>query len=238
MKSNDFKLEFVWRCRFFCYNPLRPCIEFLIFAFMKAIMGIQASLAWALLFGKTAVLENPEVSYGNPERLDLLSARELFDLLQKVQEKLQEKGYAVSIDKADAAIPLEPQTLHIGKDYRIYIDCFGLKEIILRPLLRTVFILFLRHPEGIRIKDKAAYRDELLDIYAHIFPTLDEDIRRERIDRLIAPGQNAFSENLSHLNKALSSLLGQAAAPYQVYGTNGHPRRIILDPVLVIWEEQ
>ena len=203
---------------------------------MKALMGIQASLAWALLFGKTAVLEEPEVLYGDPERLDLLSARELFDLLQKVQDKLQEKGYTVHIDKADEVLPLEPQTLHISKDYRIYFDCFGLKEIILRPLLRTVFILFLRHPEGIRIKDKAAYRDELLDIYAHIFPTLDEDIRRERIDRLIAPGQNAFSENLSHLNKALSSLLGQAAASYHVYGTNGHPRRILLDPVLVVWE--
>lgn len=65
-------------------------------------MGIQARVAWEILFGKTAVLEEPEVSYGNPEQLDLLSARELLDLLQNVQEKLQEKGYAVSIDKADA----------------------------------------------------------------------------------------------------------------------------------------
>ncbi|MBQ9184298.1 MAG: hypothetical protein IJ151_00295 [Bacteroidales bacterium] len=203
---------------------------------MKALMGIQASLAWAILFGKTAVLEEPEVPYGDPERLDLLSAQELFDLLQKVQEKLKEKGYSVNIDKADKSLPMESQTLHISKDYRIYIDCFGLKEIILRPLLRTVFILFLRHPEGIRIKDKAAYRDELMDIYTRIFPNLDTDIRRERIDRLIAPGQNAFSENLSHLNKALSSLLGQAASPYQVYGTNGHPRRIMLDPIFVVWE--
>ena len=59
-------------------------------------------MAWEILFGKTAVLEETEVSYGNPEQLDLLSARELFDLLQNVQEKLQEKCYAVSIDKADA----------------------------------------------------------------------------------------------------------------------------------------
>lgn len=203
---------------------------------MKEMMGIQARVAWEILFGKTAVLEEPEVSYGNPEQLDLLSARELLDLLQNVQEKLQEKGYAVSIDKADAPLSPEPQTLHISKDYRILIDCLGLKEIPLRPLLRTVFILFLKHPEGIRIKEKQAYRQELLDIYAHIFPNLDPDICRERIDRLVAPGQNAFSENLSHLNKALSAILGPNASPYQVYGTNGHPRRILLDPVYVVWE--
>lgn len=203
---------------------------------MKELMGIQARVAWEILFGKTGVLEEPEVPYGDPERLDLLSARELFDLLQKVQEKLQEKGYDVSIDKADGPISPEPQTLHISKDYRILIDCLGLKEITLRPLLRAVFILFLRHPEGIRIKEKQAYREELLDIYAHIFPNLDPDICRERIDRLIAPGQNAFSENLSHLNRALTSILGPDASPYQVYGSNGRPRRILLDPVYVVWE--
>lgn len=203
---------------------------------MKELMGIQARVAWEILFGKTGVLEEPEVKYGDSERLDLLSARELFDLLQKVQEKLQEKGYDVSIDKAAGPISPEPQTLHISKDYRILIDCLGLKEITLRPLLRAVFILFLRHPEGIRIKEKQAYRDELLDIYAHIFPNLDPDICRERIDRLIAPGQNAFSENLSHLNRALTSILGPDASPYQVYGSNGRPRRILLDPVYVVWE--
>lgn len=203
---------------------------------MKELMGIQARVAWEILFGKTGVLEEPEVKYGDSERLDLLSARELFDLLQKVQEKLQEKGYDVSIDKADGPISPEPQTLHISKDYRILIDCLGLKEITLRPLLRAVFILFLRHPEGIRIKEKQAYREELLDIYAHIFPNLDPDICRERIDRLIAPGQNAFSENLSHMNRALTSILGPDASPYQVYGSNGRPRRILLDPVYVVWE--
>ena len=203
---------------------------------MKELMGIQARVAWEILFGGTAVFEEPEVPYGNPERLDLLSARELFDLLQKVQDKLKEKGYSISIDKADGPIEPQPQTLHIGKDYRIYIDCLGLKEIPIRPLLRTVFILFLKHPEGIRIKEKDAYREELMDIYAHIFPNLDQDICRERIERLIAPGQNAFSENLSHLNRALSSILGPAASLYQVYGTNGRPRRILLDPVYVIWE--
>ena len=203
---------------------------------MKEVMGIQARVAWEIIFGKAGVLEEPELPYGDPERLDLLSARELFDLLQKVQEKLQEKGYVVSIDKADELLSAEPQTLHISKDYRISIDCLGLKEIPLRPLLRTVFILFLRHPGGIRIKEKHAYRQELLDIYAHIFPNLDPDICRERIDRLIAPGQNAFSENLSHLNKALGAILGPNASPYQVYGTNGNPRRILLDPVYVVWE--
>lgn len=199
-------------------------------------MGIQARVAWEILFGGTSVLEEPEVPYGDAERLDLLSTRELFDLLQKVQDKLKEKGYSISIDKADDPLNPQLQTLHIGKDYRIFIDCLGLKEIPLRPLLRAVFILFLKHPEGIRIKEKDAYREELMDIYAHIFPNLDQDICRERIDRLIAPGQNAFSENLSHLNRALGSILGTNASLYRVYGTNGHPRRILLDSMYVIWE--
>lgn len=213
-----------------------PYPEFPIFATMKEQMGIQARVAWEILFGKDAVLEEPKVPYGDPERLDLLSACELFDLLQKVQEKLLEKGYVVTIDTANGPINQEPQTLHISKDFHIFIDCFGLKEILLSPLLKTVFILFLKHPEGIRIKEKQAYRQELLDIYAHIFPNLDPDIGLERINRLIAPGQNAFSENLSHLNRALSSILGPNASPYQVYGTKGHPRRILLDPVYVTWE--
>ena len=206
-------------------------------------IGFEARLVWELLFGNTCTdeLQEPAVPYGNPERLDLLSARELLDLMYRVQDILEEKGYSPApydvCPSVTAPIP-DAFSIRVSKDYRIFILGPNPRELALRPLLRTVFILFLRHPEGILLKEREAYKNELLEIYACIVPNLDEDIRRQRIERLASPDENTFSESLSHLNRKLDTLLDAYAPNVQVYGSNGNPRRINLNPMYVHWEER
>lgn len=215
---------------------------------MAVVAGIEARLAWAILFGESAtgLLEEPATSYGTAEELDLLSARELLALLGRIRTLLAAKGYDIS-DRGDSPSQMQgPATLLIDRDYRVFVTfpeeaVPGSKELALQPILKTVFILFLKHPEGISLKDRAAYQAELDAIYTRICPNLDPDARARRIARLVSPLDNSFSEKLSNLNKHLENFLSRhlpptEAAHYQIRGQRGLPRRIALDPLFVRWE--
>ena len=192
-------------------------------------IGIEARLAWALLTGEgNYCLEEGGSPYAY-EALELLEARELFNLMGRIRETLAARGIEADEDHSG-----EPTVVHIGKKYDIRI---GGIELPLQPLLKTIFIFFLRHPEGICLKDRANYTDEISSIYAVISPETSETVREQRMVRLLSPLDNSFSEKLTNLNKRLEEILGKEQSPlYKVQGSNGHPRRIPLSTIYVEWE--
>ena len=107
----------------------------------------------------------------------------------------------------------------------------------LRPLVKALFILFLRHPEGIRLKERARFESELADIYSVILPNTDPQYREKRIRRMMDLADNSFSEKASVLNARLEELLPKSIADgYKIQGLNGHPRRIPLAELAVEWQ--
>lgn len=54
--------------------------------------------------------------------------------------------------------------LVVTEDYRFVLEDYH-KEVELQPVHKTVYLLFLAHPEGIEFKRLAEYREELMDEY-------------------------------------------------------------------------
>ena len=196
--------------------------------------GIEARIVWALICQNNS-LRDPGADYAG--LLDGMEAAELLALMGKVLERLRELE-ARDAAKASASElpPPEPSTLYIDKEYNIHLDAPDGSILPLRPMVRAIFILFLKHPEGIRLKERDLFEAELSRIYAVIAPNTSADDRDRRISRLMDLSDNAFSENASALNARLEELFPRGAAShYRIQGTNGHPRRIPLDPIKVIW---
>ena len=198
--------------------------------------SIEAQLMWLILSGHQGVLEEPAVDYGG--MLERMEAAELLELLEKLQERLRAMGITADVPgtmpEPEVAGPVD---LYIDRLYTIRMSAPDGPVLPLRPLVKALFILFLRHPEGILLKQRDRYRQELEDIYAVISPnTAKEDIR-VRIGRLVNLQDNSFSEKASVLNARLEELLPSGMAEdYKIQGYNGHPRRIMLNPLLVHWE--
>lgn len=203
---------------------------------METMAGIQARLAWALLFQGT--LEEPDGEYG--WMLDGMKTAELLALMREVQGRLRElEGRPRLLEGADsqfAEMFPAPATLYIDQHYNIRLDGPQGMALPLRPLLKALFILFLRHPEGIRFKERARFEEELAEIYAVILPHTDAETRAGRIRRMMDLADNSFSEKTSALNARLEELFPQTSDSYKVQGYNGHPRRIPLDPLKVVWQ--
>ena len=194
--------------------------------------GIEAQLMWQLLFaGSPGVLREPAEDYSG--LLEGMEAAELLALLEKVQERLKSFGIEANTIIESA----EPVKLFIDRRYKIRMGAANGPVLQLRPLVKALFILFLKHPEGIILKQREVFRQELEEIYSIISPdTLVEDVK-SRIDRLVNLQDNSFSEKASVLNARLEEVLPKGTADqYKIHGYNGHPRRIPLNPLMVEWE--
>ena len=186
---------------------------------------------WRLLYhGAGGRLEEPAVDYSG--MLDGMEAAELMALMTMVQERLKVIGLE------SFAEPVNPPVeLFIDKRYIIRMGDPNGPMLQLRPLVKTLFILFLRHPEGILLKQRDSFRTELEEIYSTINPNTFREYVKARIARLVDLEDNSFSEKASVLNARLEELLPEGiAGDYQIKGYNGCPRKIAVNPLLVHWE--
>ena len=89
-------------------------------------------------------------------------------------------------------------------------------EVQLSPVHRAVYLLFLRHEEGIEFKRLSEYHDELLSLYDRICPEGDQDKKRETVERLTNPLDNAINEKCSRIKSVFTSLMDDYSASYYI----------------------
>lgn len=89
-------------------------------------------------------------------------------------------------------------------------------------LPKAVFVLFTRHPEGIRLKSISDHSDELINIYKKLKPGIDSIDIRKRISRLVEPYSNSINENIVHLNRGLQG----CGFNLKIQGIRGHEYRL------------
>ena len=177
--------------------------------------------------GTDGALQEPRADYSS--LLESLEASELLSLIEMAQSRLQEI--------TNRNLSAEPDKLFIDSQYNIRLGSPQGATLPLRPLVKALFLLFLKHPEGILLKQRAQYAEELDEIYSVISPNVDRDERHRRILRLVDIQDNSFSEKASTLNATLDKILTPPLSQsYKINGTNGHPRRIPLSPLLVEWQ--
>ena len=86
------------------------------------------------------------------------------NLLEEVREriaKLRQRGIAEHLLEQLIHLDDRLSRLVVTSDYRILLPDYNDMEIKMEPLVKAVYLLFLRHPEGIMFKSLPDYRKEL-----------------------------------------------------------------------------
>lgn len=190
------------------------------------------------------VAKEPDVRYSVERRKDY--ADYLFDaeseaLIREIKERidaLRNKGVNTMIIHTIVDEGERLSSLLITKDYRIFLPEFQNLEIIMPALPKAVFILFLKHPEGIRFKDLADYHDELLSIYRAMNPIGGTQRQLQSIQAVTNPMSNSINEKCAQIREAFIKHFDDSLAKnYYITGKKGEPKRIALAPSLVVWEQ-
>ena len=125
-------------------------------------------------------------------------------------------------------------SIFITNDYRIFLKDYGMKEVVMPPLAKSLYILFLRHPKGILFKKLIDYHDELLSIYRTIYVHENIDRAKRSIRAMTNPMDNSINEKCSHIRAAfLGVIADNLAENYYVTGKRGEAKKIILDRSMV-----
>lgn len=124
--------------------------------------------------------------------------------------------------------------LHVTKEYKQLVLEDYSTEIELEPLMKTLYVFYLKHPEGVRRNDIQDHQEELQQIYTQITNKSDLEKVKKSIDSLVDISGKSFDEKISKIKKYLIDLLGEKLADnYVVFKSASEEYRIKLNPVKI-----
>ena len=178
--------------------------------------------------GSADAIEYPEAEALDPRTEKILSE------IRRMQEK-----YGVSIEELEIilgyTVKLSP--LHISRSGKLILSEYDGTEVKMPNISKALYFLYLRHPEGLRYKDIADHKDELLHLYSGITGRDDPQEIEKSIDLLVDPFGNALNVNSSRIKTAFRNVVSDRIARfYYIEGAAGDTKKVPLDRDLVIWE--
>ena len=162
------------------------------------------------------------------------------ELMEEVKErigKLRQRGIAEYLLERLIHPDDRLSRLVVTKDYRIVLPDYQDMEIKMEPLAKAVYLLFLKHPEGIAFKSLPDHRKELADIYTKLRPAGLTDRAMQSIEDVTNPLLNSINEKCARIRGAFVGEFDDYMAKYYyIDGKRGEVKKIALPRELVVWE--
>ena len=173
--------------------------------------------------------------------LDFQGEEESTDnLMEEVREriaKLRQRGIAEYILEQLIHPDNRLSRMVITKDMRILLPDYNNMEIKMEPLVKAVYLLFLKHPEGIAFKQLPDYREELTMIYNQLKPAGLTDRAIQSIEDVTNPMLNSINEKCARIRASfLCQFDDYMAKSYYIDGQRGEGKKIALPRNLITWE--
>ena len=184
----------------------------------------------------------PSRSFGlSRRRLSKASPKEndvemMMSEVQKLVERLRQSGVGEIALQRLFKPTQELSRMHIRYG-RIFLPDYNNMEIKMHPLSKAIYLLYMRHPEGITFSYLPDYRKELQQLYELISGRDNyEDVRRS-IDDVTDPTRNSINEKCSRIKQAfLREFDDSIARNYYITGERGEAKKIVLPRELVTWD--
>lgn len=218
--------------------------EEIIVQLKQIVKDVHSHYAYGALYD---TVSKPEIEEGSSDEY----ADELFSwvnydpevaiIVKEVRERvnaLRERGMAEKLIRKIIQIEPKLSRLVITKDMRIILSDYNNMEIVMEPINKAVFLLFLKHPEGIVFKCLPDYRKELAEIYQIIKPLGLNDRAIQSIEDVTNPCLNSINEKCARIRGAFISKFDEnLARHYYITGYRGEAKKISLPRDLVVWEK-
>ena len=94
----------------------------------------------------------------------LESAPQDYSAMAQEREAMEIAQFVQEASALELTPPPPREIIRITRGMKIY---FGQEELKLRPMSKAVLLLFLRHPEGIALKDIGDHKEELTRLKKH-----------------------------------------------------------------------
>lgn len=154
-----------------------------------------------------------------------------------IYKQLRDAGITDEYIQSVLKYEFKASRLRVTAQGRLFLVDYNNVEVKMDPLSKAVYLLYLKHPEGIHFKDLIVYSDELFHLYSKVSNRSNLGDMRESVGRLVDPKDNSINEKTSKANRAFNAIMGESAARlYYIDGVKGEDKSVSIDRDLVIWE--
>lgn len=191
-------------------------------------------------------LSEPEIrfrvtSQQEPPQADQTFSTEMAKAAAEIEKMVKDlllQGFPAEIVQSWLNEAVKLSRLRITRQFKILLVDYDM-EIKMGPLPKTVFLFYLRHPEGVKFTYLQDHVDELRSIYGHVSVNDDPLKMDESIASLTDPLNNSICEKCAAIKKAfMLKVHDNVARNYYITGMQGGEKGIALDRNLVEWECQ
>lgn len=131
------------------------------------------------------------------------------------------------INSTETETPLS--RLVVDAQYRIWLTDYDNLEIVMMPLPKTLYLFFLKHPEGMMLHDLVDHKKELLTIYSRITNSSSTSEIKRRINDMTDLRKNSMNEKCSRVKEAFVLKMTESIARnYYITGGRSEMKRIAL----------
>lgn len=194
----------------------------------KSAAEAQVVITRGGIGGISEVMLNDEV-----RRTNLQVARDILRQIEEVsQDGTVEIIFADDIRKYIALLQEEGLSpLVVDSRLQIRLPLYEL-TLSLPPLAKSLYLLYMRHPEGLYRKQIADFEDELLSLYAACIGRRADDAMRRTIARLTDFSTKNADKQMARINKVFRGALAERAVHYiPTSSSRGERRRLDFDRV-------
>lgn len=210
----------------------------LMFSYFE--LNLDTELWEQIEFYLSMVNDDIRFSIGSPESEEERADFDFWQLSQQLIDEIKERVDKLRIMGVEEMLlksltDLKPATssLLITADYRIMLPEYN-KEITMHPLPKAIYLLFLKHPEGILFKSLPNFKQELTAIYKKISSFDDTSRIEASIADVTDPSKNAINEKCSRIREAFVKEFDDTIAQqYYITGNRAEPKRIQIDRAMV-----
>lgn len=148
-------------------------------------------------------------------------------------EVIKQLKYHIEVEKMlDSKVAFS--RIVIDEQNKILLPDYGNVEVKMHALPKTVYLLFLRYPEGIKFKELYLYKKELLEIYTRITNRYDNEEIQRAIDDLVDMTKPSINQKCARIREAFRAIMDEELAVYYyITGLNGEPKKIALSRNLI-----
>jgi hypothetical protein len=126
-----------------------------------------------------------------------------------------------------------------GYSKNILFPDLGDLRVRLSPQEKALYLLFLNHPEGIKISELSLHKNELEGIYSTLYTGGDLEAIPLHVNALTNPSSNSASEKISRIRTKFIDALGERLAQhYIIQGPNGGRKKTGLTALTAGPEEE
>lgn len=166
---------------------------------------------------------------------------EVLVLLAEIEDRmnrLEMKGIGRAIVQNYFSEKKKLSRLVITQDYRLFLPDYNNLEIEMTPIVKTVYLLYLRYPNGIPFKNLPDYRGELESIYQKLKKgKLTEKAKQSVTNVTNTVMDNSINEKCARIREAFTQHFSSDLAKfYTIEGERGEAKKIALPRELIIYE--